>query len=39
MSKNSLFKIESCTYGLSKEKMSTARAFIKGLGINHVYTL
>lgn len=39
MSRNELFKIEGCTYGLTKDKLTTARAFIKGRGINHVYTL
>ena len=39
MSRNSLFKVESCTYGLTKDKLSTARAFIRGKGVSHIYTL
>lgn len=39
MSRNALFKVESCTYGLTKDKLSTARAFIKARGIHHIYTL
>ncbi len=39
MSRNYIFSLKDCTYGISPDKITTARSMINQMGINNIFTL